>query len=212
MPKLSRRKTVSQFSTYQSYKSYLREDFQYRCVYCAIHENENGGPRGFTVEHFRPKSLFPHLTTDYENLLYGCNVCNPYKGNDWPSDTPLVDGVGYLDPCEHDYDDHFRLNGFEVVGITRPAWYMVERLHLNRTQLIKLRQRRWDEERLHAQTVQELHDQLELLEVAIYSDQLPQATRQQFQVMKDVVTKRLDEDMANWQRRWEPFYELDDYR
>lgn len=164
MPKLSRRQSVPQFNAYQPYKQYLREDFQYCCVYCAIHENEYGGPRGFTVEHFRPKSIFAHLVNDYQNLLYGCNVCNPFKGNDWPSDNPLLDGVGYLDPCEHDYDDHFRLHEFEIEGLTRPAMYMIERLHLNRRQLIKLRQRRWDEERIHLQTVQELHEQLQLVE------------------------------------------------
>ena len=58
MPKLSRRQIVPLLSAYQAYKQFLREDFQYRCVYCSIHENEYGGPRNVTVEHFRPKIIF----------------------------------------------------------------------------------------------------------------------------------------------------------
>ncbi|MBE2222338.1 MAG: hypothetical protein IAF02_12395 [Anaerolineae bacterium] len=212
MPKLSRRPSVPQFNTYQSYKQYLREDFQYCCIYCAIHENEYGGPRGFTVEHFRPKSIFTDLTNDYKNLLYGCNICNPFKGNDWPSDDPLFDGVGYLDPCEHDYDAHFRLKGFEIEGLTQPALYMIERLHLNRRQLVKLRQKRWDEEAVHVKTLQEFHEQIELIDTAIHSQQLSPAIQEQFHTLKQTIANQLHVMIEKWERRWEPLYTLEDYR
>lgn len=212
MSKLSRRQSVPQFNTYQKYKPYLREDFHYRCVYCTIHENEYGGPRGFTVEHFRPKSLFPHLAVDYQNLLYGCNVCNPYKLNDWPSDDPLGDGIGYLDPCEHDYDDHFRLNGFEIEGLTQVAKYMIERLHLNRSQLVKLRKSRIDEEESLTKIIQELNEQLNIINMAVTSEHLPPSIRQQFQTMRNMITERLHHEMGIWHDRWKPRFDLDDYR
>jgi len=212
MSKLSRRHSVPHFNAYQKYKPYLREDFQYRCVYCSIHENEYSGPRGFTVEHFRPKSKFAHLINEYENLLYGCEVCNPFKGSDWPSDNPLVDGVGYIDPCEHDYDDHFRLNGFEVEGLTQVAAYMIERLHLNRRQLVKLRQKRFDENATHAKIVREFNEQLTIIDRAMDGGRLPQTSRQQLQEMKLTIMSQLNDVIAKWEQRWEPLYALDDYR
>lgn len=212
MSKLSRRPTVPQFNTYQSYKPYLREDFLYRCVYCSIHENEFGGPRNFTVEHFRPQKSFAHLINDYQNLLYGCNVCNPFKGHDWPSDHPLQDGVGYIDPCEYDYDDHFCLHGFQIEGLTPVAKYMVERLHLNRQQLVKIRAKRFDERADHLTIIQALHEQLNLLTAEIESAHLSPPIRQQFQDMKNAITNQLKHELEKWNHRWEPVYALADYR
>ncbi len=205
MPKLSRRQSVPQFKNYTQYKKYLREDFQYQCVYCSTHENEYGGPRGFTVEHFCPKSRFVDLEYDYQNLLYGCNVCNPFKGNDWPSDDPLTDGIGYLDPCEHDYDKHFRVSSFEIEGLTPVAVYMIERLHLNRHQLIKLRKRRFKEEKTHSETIEAYNDLLETIEVKIRSGQ-------SFQNKKNLIANRLNNMVNEWERRWDPQFALEDYR
>lgn len=71
-----RRENPPQFTDSSKYKRYLRRDFTYRCVYCTIHEREHGGYRSFHVEHFRPKSKFPLLSTTYTNLMYSCNFCN----------------------------------------------------------------------------------------------------------------------------------------
>ncbi len=205
MPKLSRRQSVPPFKDYTKYKKYLREDFQYRCVYCSIHENEYGGPRGFTIEHFRPKSLFVNLEYEYQNLLYGCNVCNPFKGNDWPSDDPLADNIGYLDPCEHDYDDHFQIKNFEIKGLTPVGIYMVEKLHLKRPQLIKLRKMRFNKEQIHLETIQTFNDLLKIIDVAINSGKLPQSR-------KNMVINQLNAEINDWEQRWEPVYKLRDYR
>ncbi len=205
MPKLSRRQNVPQFHEYKKYKKYLREDFQYQCVYCSIHENEYGGPRSFTADHFRPQSLFQHLKNDYQNLLYCCNVCNPFKSNDWPSDDPLTDGIGYLDPCEHNYDDHFQLSSFEIEGLTPVAAYMIERLHLNRPQLTKLRKMRFNKERTHLEIVQTLKYFLKIIEAAIDSGKLPQGS-------KNLAINQLNDEIEKWERQWEPIYELEDYR
>src|SRR5262249_34904582 len=136
MAVLHRRSSVPMYVSYQQYKRYLREDFLYACVYCTVHENEFGGHRHFHVDHYRPKTLFPELLTVYSNLIYSCGVCNSFKLDDWPSDDPLTHGRGYIDPCEHDYQEHFREKGEGIVeGISSAAIYMIERLHLNRRQL-----------------------------------------------------------------------------
>ena len=44
------------------------------------------------VDHFRPKSKFPHLVYEWFNWLFICNSCNNAKGEKWPIG-------GYIDPC-----------------------------------------------------------------------------------------------------------------
>jgi uncharacterized protein (TIGR02646 family) len=147
MATILRRTPYPSFRQPGKYKQRLREDFSYACAYCTVHENEWGGLWHFHVEHFRPKSKFPKLATSYENLLYSCDVCNCYKRDDWPSDNPLADGRGYLDPCEHDYSLHFSedVPTGKLCGHTAPARYMVELLHLNRGYLVRLRAARTQE-------------------------------------------------------------------
>ena len=36
----------------------------------------------YHIDHFLPHAHHPHLTLDYDNLLYCCNACNLAKGDD----------------------------------------------------------------------------------------------------------------------------------
>ena len=47
-----------------------------RCMYCEDSEADE-------IEHRRPKSLYPHQTFDWDNLLYTCGVCNGPKNNNF---------------------------------------------------------------------------------------------------------------------------------
>jgi uncharacterized protein (TIGR02646 family) len=214
MALIIRRQPYPHFTNYRRYKSHLRKDFLYCCAYCAIHENEWGGPRHFHVEHFRPKSLFPQLATKYENLLYACEVCNCYKGNDWPSDAPLTDGVGYLDPCQHDYDGHFDSSSTTglVQGLTPPARYMIERLHLNRRYLIRLRQKRDQEEMIHQRLQQICQETLEMIAHSLEDQSLPAHAIRSLKASHGLISLFWEEHQRWWKRRWKPAYELDDLR
>jgi len=208
MPILTRREPHPRFSQYQRYKACLREDLQYRCVYCGIHEAEWGGHRHFQVEHLRPKKLFPWLQAEYSNLLYACDVCNAYKGCDWPNNDPTPHTRGYLDPCQYDYDQYFvLLEDGSIMGKTLAARYMVESLHLNRKQLRDLRMKRQEEQEIHQQfmqfcaemearaaTIEEKSARERILRKAIL--QLIALYRQHLQAL--------------WERRWQPPYGLDD--
>lgn len=208
-----RRTNAPKQKNYQGYKRYLREDFRYICVYCEIHENENGGPRFFTVEHFRPKSRFPALRTDYANLLYACSVCNSFKGNDWPTDDPLGDGKGYLDPCEHDYDQHFTYSAdFLVEGKTPVARYMIASMHLNRPMMQKIRQSRREEEELHQQFVELFERNLALLAAALQDAELPVGERRQLEHELERLRRQYERRHEAWNRRWQPLFGMDDYR
>ena len=128
---------------YRDYKPYLRREANEKCVYCAIGENPIGGYDHFHVEHFRPKSLaqFTHLLNDFENLFYACAICNRFKSNDWPND-PVSDHsiISYPDPKDIDYNILFESqeNGL-LEGRYVASKYVVERLNLNRPQLINER-------------------------------------------------------------------------
>lgn len=214
MALIKRQQPYPRYSDYRKYKPHLRRDFSYCCAYCTIHENEWGGLRHFQVEHFRPKSRFPQLTADYENLLYACDVCNCYKGNDWPSDVPLVEGVGYLDPCQHDYDEHFeneQTTG-RTNGLTPPARYMVERLHLNRLHLIRVRQKRMREKELHQRFVQQTDELLAMIADSLEDKSLPERVLMLLQAFQEYLEQDREQRIRWWRTRWEPAYEPDELR
>ena len=214
MSKLQRQILSEVFSDYRKYKPYLRQDFHYHCVYCTVHEVEWGGLRNFHVDHYRPKSRFPHLICDYSNLLYACGVCNVYKGDDWPSDDPLEDGQGYLDPCEHDFDDHFRFQDDGIIcGLSPVAKYMIERLHLNRSQIVRQRYKRYKD-----QTDYELHLANYDAAIALAQQAIASCCDTEDETRKELVAtfQRLNqakkELLSKWESRWDPPYDVDDLR
>jgi len=212
MARLVRRSDVPRQQNYQRYKRYLRDDFFYACAYCAFHENEHGGPRFFTVEHYRPKSRFPALRNEYANLLYACSVCNSYKGNDWPADDPLAAGKGYIDPCAHDLDEHIGpAPDDRVAGLTPVGRYMVARLALNREQLRTIRRQRRQHAEVHQQYRETVERVMLLLELRLHAD-LAGRERREAEDELDQLRRQHEQIVADWERRWEPLYGLDDYR
>jgi len=69
------------YSGYASYRSWLRDEFCFRCVYCLIREQWGRTVGEFDLDHFLPQSLEPHQANDYDNLIYSCATCNVAKGN-----------------------------------------------------------------------------------------------------------------------------------
>jgi HNH endonuclease len=150
------------YKDYKQYKKWLREDFRYRCAYCFIHENEYGGYWHFHVDHYRPKSReeFKHLATEYSNLLYSCDQCNNLKSDIWPSDNPLEDGVGWLDPCEHDLQGHYYFGyqeeTFTIICLTQVGRWMVTVLALDQPARINHHRELAEKELLDAQSLEAL--------------------------------------------------------
>lgn len=97
-------------SPYQLYKKILAKDFNNRCGYSDCPDFWFGGISTFHIDHFAPISQFPHLKEKYSNMVYSCSYVNRAKSNDWKSNnetTPIVDGKGYLDPVNNDFNEHF---------------------------------------------------------------------------------------------------------
>ena len=66
----------------------LVEDFGPICAYCerpcGSPTPTHDSPHEETIDHFRPRSRFPHLSFDWLNLVYCCYRCNQRKDNQWP--------------------------------------------------------------------------------------------------------------------------------
>ena len=128
------RKCEKKYSSYRSYKKYLAEDFNYKCGYCDDYHFWSGGAGSYHIDHFAPKSKFPELETDYNNLVYSCPFCNRAKSDDWVTDDPeksIVGDEGYIDPCDPTYHEHLTRNEKgEIVPKTKIGYYMYKKLKL----------------------------------------------------------------------------------
>lgn len=69
----------SGYSSYESFRPWLRDEFTFRCVYCLKRETWGQVTGEFELEHFEPQSLAPLITLDYFNLVYACRRCNLVK-------------------------------------------------------------------------------------------------------------------------------------
>ena len=200
----TRRTPQRKYRDYRRYKSWLREDFGHRCGYCQIHEIHHGGDWHFQVDHFRPKSRpeFLHLACEYSNLLYSCDHCNNMKRDLWPSDQPLVDGIGWLDPCDHDLADHyyygFRDEAFELVCVTKIGRWMALTLGLDQPARISRRRILAEEERVDQQTVITLRQLLDKLISKNDAETDPEI----FVTIEEIIRK-LDKKTASIQKRYE---------
>lgn len=118
---------------YRGYKAWLRDEFQFQCVYCLIREGGNrGGHRAFGVEHAIPKSVAIDLTCSYDNLLYVCNECNSLRGA----------RSGVLNPCTTAYGEHMSIQqDGRVEGLTPAGWVQIAVLQLNDPRYVEYRQR-----------------------------------------------------------------------
>lgn len=67
--------------------SRLHEETLHKCAYC---ESKIAAVAWDHVEHIAPKSRFPELVLDWDNLTVACPRCNQYKGDYWTAETPLL--------------------------------------------------------------------------------------------------------------------------
>jgi hypothetical protein len=112
------------YTRYQRYKPWLRDEFEFRCVYCLTREKwSDWGDFTFGVEHILAKSRkeHAHLECEYTNVVYACNRCNQLKGTET-----------FIDPCSELFGEHLYvdLNG-EFKWLTAEGEKIVRKLRLN---------------------------------------------------------------------------------
>jgi uncharacterized protein (TIGR02646 family) len=70
---------------WHDFREPLQDAFFMLCGYCE--ETCKG-----EVDHFKPKSRYPHLVYQWNNWIFACHDCNQMKGEKFPRS-------GYVNPC-----------------------------------------------------------------------------------------------------------------
>jgi 5-methylcytosine-specific restriction endonuclease McrA len=81
-----RRHGPAGYASYESYRPWLRDEFDFRCAYCLKRETWGQVTFEFELDHFEPQSLNPQLRLDYVNLVYACRRCNAVKRDETVAD------------------------------------------------------------------------------------------------------------------------------
>lgn len=119
----ARRHGPDGYSDYRSYRPWLRDEFDFRCVYCLIREQWGRVTGEFDIDHFVPQAVNRSHALEYNNLIYACRTCNLRK-----RDTLLPDPTQSLTlESLRVYPDG------TVVGLTTDAAKIVRVLCLNST-------------------------------------------------------------------------------
>lgn len=79
-----------------------------KCAFCECKPGESGN---IEVEHFAPKSIYPDLTFDWDNLLPSCRKCNEAKSDFDTITEPIVD------PSKTDPEKLFTYNYLRICPI-----------------------------------------------------------------------------------------------
>ena len=132
-PQLHRRRHGPRgYNPYNGFKDWLRDEFQFRCVYCL--EREMWYPdraASFSVDHVVPQSEDRTLICEYGNLVYACTRCNSGKQE-----------IRLLDPTAAAFGKHIRLGKEGLfVGLTAEVQDIIDLLSLNENPALKVR--RW---------------------------------------------------------------------
>ncbi len=122
------------YTDYKSFKPWLRDEFRFQCVFCLCRERWfPDGDASFSVEHFLPKTKYPHLACDYSNLLLACCACNSAK-----SDNPIP-----IDPCKDAIGHHLAINpDGEAIARSPKGQFVIDVCLLNRRKLREYRERK----------------------------------------------------------------------
>ena len=114
-------------------KSSLMQEAHGKCVYC---ESRVRDVAYGEIDHIKPKSRFPDLRRDYDNLAFCCQMCNNAKSSYYS------DGDGdVVNPYVDDPGDHFRAVGPWIIakGGSERAAVTLAAIDLNRSELIESR-------------------------------------------------------------------------
>src|SRR5687768_1658320 len=68
------------YSTYESYRDWLRDEFSYRCVFSLIRETWVGRTGCFDIDHIEPQAARPDLIVVYDKLIYVKHGLNLVRG------------------------------------------------------------------------------------------------------------------------------------
>lgn len=126
-----RRHGPAGYACHTGFKPWLRDEFDFRCVFCMDRERwRSDGESSLSVEHLLPQSTDSSKALDYSNLAYACLLCNSSR-----RDTPLPE----LETAQ--LAAHLLFNALtgEIVGQTRYGSMLVRAYQLNTSKRVKFR-------------------------------------------------------------------------
>jgi hypothetical protein len=107
-----------------------------RCEYCRMHQALQGAT--FHVEHTVPGSRGG--SSDLANLAWACPACNLHKSDRVEAVDPESGAmVPLFNPRRDKWSDHFRWEGYQVVGLTPVGRTAVFAFHLNHPRRLMIR-------------------------------------------------------------------------
>jgi hypothetical protein len=77
------------YRQYESFRLWLRDEFEFRCVYCLAREQWGRVSASYDLDHFVAAADDASGALDYDNLVYACRSCNSAKARR-PIPDPLV--------------------------------------------------------------------------------------------------------------------------
>ncbi len=127
----------------------IRVQYEYSCGYCGVRESDAGAR--LTIDHFRPSSSGGE--DEIDNLVYCCHACNTFKGGYWREE----EAKRLLHPLLDNAKNHYHITeDAKILALTSRGINHVERLRLNRPELIAYRLQRQNEAALDAENQQVL--------------------------------------------------------
>lgn len=151
-----------------SQRERIRQRYAYSCGYCGVRESDVGAT--LTVDHHHP--TVHGGTNDDENLVYCCHRCNEHKGTYWHE--VQIPHIRLLHPLEDNLTLHFReQQNNQLIGETPEGTFYIQRLRLNRPQLVEHRRRksadkkRYDEIKELRQKIHDLQQELSQLNLSL---------------------------------------------
>jgi hypothetical protein len=116
----------------------VRERERHQCAYCRT-------PESLTVTIFEIDHIIPKHSggaTSASNLCLACPSCNRYKGASLASIDPETGEAAQLfHPRKDRWEEHFAWaeDQTRIVGVTAKGRATVEKLRMNRPQMVRLR-------------------------------------------------------------------------
>lgn len=127
-------KTIKNRYNHNEIKEELKLETDNKCIYCesSIPHVDSG-----EIEHIKPKSKFPNLTFEWENLTFACSVCNKKKLDYYDEQCPI------LNPYQDDISQYLIALGSMIAvhpqDILKRGEITRRRLSLNRPELVEKR-------------------------------------------------------------------------
>lgn len=109
-------------------RQFIAQRAKGRCEYCLLHQEDS--TETHQIDHII--ALRHKGKTRRDNLAYACAECNRNKGTDFGTVELRTGQVVFLfNPRQQNWNDHFRLAGARIVGLTATGKATIELLHLN---------------------------------------------------------------------------------